>query len=841
MGGKRDVWQQITQQVKAADQRGNQDIVFSPAAGEKALYALEAASGALGTIIANAEELSVQNAEFGDVSGSLAGWELKNMLVEQKSRLVDALKELDTAFGHMQDMFFFASRQYRRTEAESAAAFMKLGELPESARKDYSFDDQGLRDRVEADRFGQSDRGASGEIIDPEKEGFGAGEVKHLKDAPPPGSGLLAPALARLADTIDHAPLEADARLWFTMSTQVAELLKQFSRDMNAAFDSWSGPGQKAAANANKAYVAHMKDLSQGMNNMGKVLAYFAGWLWATWKNMPVDGEAERSYAAARHRVEKFKTNGGALKTLPVIRVDYENLYMKPMAAAWVPVIPEFTRKSGAAQPKPGTEQPKADTGDRKPGSPGAGPQGGPANTPQNGSPGPTGQTDKLKQGFEKLDAAQKNLQKNADRIAEGAQRIKDGQTNIGQGAQLIAQGNQLMQQAQQASAAGRTQEAAALMAQGRRLIAEGKDKVAEGRTQVTAGQRAMRAALTEIKTKDAKEIARAEKALREAGQALPAEQRKSVDQALAKAEKFRESTTDRAEELTKDFTEAGDRLLKDSKDLVNNPGTADPAATLAPGSTADPATTPAQPAPTTDPGDTTTPPELAATAQPADTAAPNTPGPVGTAPAGATTPAAAVPGPALAPGTTAPGLSAPAATPQAGLATPLAGQDPLSGLAGVAQQVGSFVQQAGQGLTNLFHAGALPNMPLPGVPDIPAALRDLAAGAPPGGLGGGGGGGAPGAGPAAIPGQPLEPPREYGPKVSAREGGTPIPGGEPRAGVPAGYQQPMMGSPGAPGAGTGQGGQDGEHKRPKFLQSTEHLEEALGEAPAVYKAVIDR
>ncbi|MEV5834335.1 hypothetical protein [Nocardia sp. NPDC052112] len=59
---------------------------------------------------------------------------------------------------------------------------------------------------------------------------------------------------------------------------------------------------------------------------------------------------------------------------------------------------------------------------------------------------------------------------------------------------------------------------------------------------------------------------------------------------------------------------------------------------------------------------------------------------------------------------------------------------------------------------------------------------------------------------------------------------------GIPGAGVPA------SGAPGSPGAGAGQGqGQGKEYKRPKYLESNKHLEEALGEAPAVAKAVVEK
>lgn len=52
-----------------------------------------------------------------------------------------------------------------------------------------------------------------------------------------------------------------------------------------------------------------------------------------------------------------------------------------------------------------------------------------------------------------------------------------------------------------------------------------------------------------------------------------------------------------------------------------------------------------------------------------------------------------------------------------------------------------------------------------------------------------------------------------------------------------------MPGSPGPAGAaGRGAGGEGGkEHKRPAFLDSTEHLEEAIGEALRVVKPVVEK
>ncbi|MEV5648566.1 hypothetical protein AB0L57_09980 [Nocardia sp. NPDC052254] len=61
-------------------------------------------------------------------------------------------------------------------------------------------------------------------------------------------------------------------------------------------------------------------------------------------------------------------------------------------------------------------------------------------------------------------------------------------------------------------------------------------------------------------------------------------------------------------------------------------------------------------------------------------------------------------------------------------------------------------------------------------------------------------------------------------------------------SGMPAAGVTPGAGTPGSPGAAGGQGQQQGkEHKRPKYLESTKHLEEALGDAPTVGKAVVEK
>ncbi|MEU7766891.1 hypothetical protein AB0B25_17415 [Nocardia sp. NPDC049190] len=167
-------------------------------------------------------------------------------------------------------------------------------------------------------------------------------------------------------------------------------------------------------------------------------------------------------------------------------------------------------------------------------------------------------------------------------------------------------------------------------------------------------------------------------------------------------------------------------------------------------------------------------------------------------------------------------------------------GQSQLGQLGGMAQQAGNLAQQVGQGLPRAGH-----------VPDpakaLDPALRASEGKPPTGGGGRGAGGGGGGGGPVSGPTAPT-PMRDYPASLFPRAGTELATGAAPpRAGLPTGQQQPMAGTPGSPGTaaphgaqGAGQG-KGGEHKHPKYLQSTEHLDEALGEAPTVFKAVIDR
>ncbi|WP_280473080.1 hypothetical protein [Nocardia asiatica] len=828
MGGKRDAWQQITHDVKAATQ-GGKDITFARDAGKRALYAVEAARRALEGIGDQANGLGIQNASFGE-AGNTAGQRLRDVFIEQQKQLQDVVKDFGKAFVHMQDMFGHASTLFRDRERDSAASFNFESAKLDEAVKPYRIPDGELTHSAKGEADGEVARGAKGETIDPAAVGDDGVAAKGAPAAPPPPTAMSPTSLATLGKTIETSTMVDTAVQWVRMSRQVDRLAYQFAKDMNSAFNEWEGVGQRAAKQANESYIKNLNTLSARMQVMGRVLADTAGWLYATKKNMPVDGVRDRvnlAIISSNTIWTRYRTNDGDLDELPEIRDNYEKYYVQPMSATKVPVIPDFAAAT-SAQPKAGDTDPKKDDADKKNGAPGAGPQGG-GPTPQNGNQNQSGQTEQMKKGVKDLDKATKNLQKDLDKVEQGANQITKGQESISKGTDLIARGSQLKQLGAQEIAAGRVQEGLAHIAQGDRLIAQGKDKITDGQKLIKDGQREMKSALAEIKGRDAKELARAEKDLRDAAKNAPNAQQKAVDQAIKDAEKYRKSATAQAEKITGRYTEAGDKILKDSNQILKNADQVGTAAAAQPGTSTDPGST----ATTTTPDPiATTDPTQANAADPtsANATAPGgaDPGLANTAPTNPTTPGTLQADPVS------PAAGSPY-TPAAN-AAPSTGQDPLSQLAGIAQQIGSFAQQAGQGLGSLIQAASLPHAALPGL-DIPGTMPDPGRGVEPGGLGGGPGPG-PGPGPTGT-----EPTRDYTAKPIPREGGVQPSGLEPRAGIPAGYQQPMMGTPGAPGAGVppGGAGQGNEHKRPKFLHSDEHLEEALGEAPVVYKAVIDR
>lgn len=181
----------------------------------------------------------------------------------------------------------------------------------------------------------------------------------------------------------------------------------------------------------------------------------------------------------------------------------------------------------------------------------------------------------------------------------------------------------------------------------------------------------------------------------------------------------------------------------------------------------------------------------------------------------------------------TTPDMTDPTATPTPTTPSPT---DSLGQMAGLAQQGMSGLQAAQQAaqqaaamsrMNEGLRAAKAPG--LPGGPGAPSASSVKG-----GGLGG------------ASPAAPLTPQREAeaarlfpranlaGPATTAA--------GIGRMGMsPAGV--PMAGAPGTPGAaGANQGqGQGKDYKRPNYLESKDHLEEALGDAPTAVKAVVEK
>ncbi|MGO4615623.1 hypothetical protein [Nocardia sp. 2TAF39] len=157
------------------------------------------------------------------------------------------------------------------------------------------------------------------------------------------------------------------------------------------------------------------------------------------------------------------------------------------------------------------------------------------------------------------------------------------------------------------------------------------------------------------------------------------------------------------------------------------------------------------------------------------------------------------------------------------------AGQQAIQQAAQAAQQAAQ--QDAQKQLADKQLAG------LPGVPSIPGMDIDPKTGLPK--LGGGG----PGPG---LASSPLSKDMVQASKLFPRAGtavttaGT-LAGAAGRAGM-----APMAGTPGTPGAphapGRGAGGEGGkDQKRPTWLQSADHLDEALGDAPRAVKPVVEQ
>ncbi|KAF0848246.1 hypothetical protein [Nocardia caishijiensis] len=130
----------------------------------------------------------------------------------------------------------------------------------------------------------------------------------------------------------------------------------------------------------------------------------------------------------------------------------------------------------------------------------------------------------------------------------------------------------------------------------------------------------------------------------------------------------------------------------------------------------------------------------------------------------------------------------------------------------------------------------------LSGIPTSAAALDEAAKKMGLAGAKGGGGGGAGGGLGAKAEGQNLEKASKLFPRATAT---TDLAAMASRAGLAsaagAGAGMPMGGPMGGGGAGAGAGGQQKDHKRADYLDSVEHLEEAIGEAQTVVRPVVEQ
>ncbi|BDT85070.1 hypothetical protein [Nocardia cyriacigeorgica] len=162
-------------------------------------------------------------------------------------------------------------------------------------------------------------------------------------------------------------------------------------------------------------------------------------------------------------------------------------------------------------------------------------------------------------------------------------------------------------------------------------------------------------------------------------------------------------------------------------------------------------------------------------------------------------------------------------------------------GLQQAQQAAQQGLQQAQQAAQQAMQQAGLAGLPqaLSGLgKDLPNLKGGLGAGK---GVGGGGAGGGAGAG--GLGGLPKEPAQTQASKLFPRASAAGIAAGAMRG---AGLA-PIAGAPGAPGgmgpagAGAGGGQQAKEHKRAEYLDSAEHIEEALGDAPVVAKPVVEK
>ncbi|MFI1240358.1 hypothetical protein [Nocardia salmonicida] len=172
------------------------------------------------------------------------------------------------------------------------------------------------------------------------------------------------------------------------------------------------------------------------------------------------------------------------------------------------------------------------------------------------------------------------------------------------------------------------------------------------------------------------------------------------------------------------------------------------------------------------------------------------------------------------------------------------------SALSSIAEQVASQASSIGEQVASAVESAATQAeqaASLAGLSGIPTTASSLDEAAKKLGLasskGGGAGGGGAGAGsPKVDPAQALDKASKLFPRASvAADFATAAASRAGLAGAGSGTGSPMGGPMGGGGAGAGAGGGQKDHKRADFLDSVEHLEEAIGEAQTVVRPVVEK
>ncbi|NUS42320.1 MAG: hypothetical protein HOQ24_01285 [Mycobacteriaceae bacterium] len=794
MAGDKDVWQQISNVVRGGTVEIGEHTARDAA---RAAYA-----AALRLRAIKPMDMRISAANFGTQAGNV----LRDDFVAETKQLNKVLDKLIKNIEHMGEMFMAAGGLYAGSEAGSAAAFKKLGSGAgahawlDKLVKRYSGGDHPA-DNTAKTFADDHDAGRQDKPLDlgKSKKGLDSQAPTEL----PPDKGMDIQKFVDIGKNIYPDPVQWDSMKWLSLARGIELMVNDFGTDVKKPFGEWkSDHGKASAKNAVESFTESLNTVAIRASAMGQTLAYTNGWLEGTKLCMPSSTEVANKIQnmgqgigrlLSGHLDETFETIGHGEHTLNWIRDHYEMYYRKPFMATKIPQIPavKVTQPTGpiVKQKNPGPG------GTTKSANPkGQNPKGkNEKNDPKKHVP------KEIRPGVDALDKGAENVKDGIDKVNKGKERIDKARTAIGTARDRIANAKAAIAQAYADYRAGRiTQEEATkrILAANTQITAA-KNAIVTARKEIQAGRTEIKKGVAEINTGD-RMIKAATEHLRDVEKKAPKDVDKAAEKAIKEAEKVN-AGRDKALKLATETETSAKELDAKAAEQIKAAGDTDAPQPLVTDSSVKPGA-----------GD------------------PNQPGATGTTTPGGT-------------GTTTPGQTGATTPGQTGATAQNAGsqQSGANGMqqvAGILQQVGGFVQQAGQGVQGLIQAGiasglpqTLDNLVKHGTEAIDQALH-------PGGGGGGSGGGGP-----TGPGAPDQT-RVYPASLFPRVEGVPAEG--VRVGGPQPGQQPMGGTPGAPsnaaGAGHGQGqGQD--HKRPKYLNNLQHLDEVLDDTPTVYKPVIDR